>query len=198
MASVFALASALVRTFLVIGIGSAAALSGYLDRAAAAGIGQLVAKVCLPALLFKATATADLSSLRLEVVIAVLVAKWTAFVVAALVGWPDERHVVGTFLRARCDGLRRRLDVLRAVWASRDAEATLGRALGGRNAKMPRALRAAHHRVRARIVCRAGLRDPSLHPWREPPHGGRATQHVLRQRSASDRGGDFSSVAATK
>ena len=90
MASVLALASALVRTFLVIGIGSAAALSGYLDRAAAAGIGQLVAKVCLPALLFKATATADLSSLRLEVVIAVLVAKWTAFVVAALVGYHHE------------------------------------------------------------------------------------------------------------
>ena len=48
--SVLALASALARTFLVIGLGSAAALSGYLDRNAALGVGQLVAKVCLPAL----------------------------------------------------------------------------------------------------------------------------------------------------
>ena len=55
--SVLALASALARTFLVIGLGSAAALSGYLDRNAALGVGQLVAKVCLPALLFQATAS---------------------------------------------------------------------------------------------------------------------------------------------
>ena len=42
---VVGLASALARTFLVIGLGALAASTGYIGRDAAAGIGPLVAKV---------------------------------------------------------------------------------------------------------------------------------------------------------
>ena len=81
------LLSALTQAFSVIAIGYVAALSGFVSADAARGIGQLVGKIALPCLLFRAVATTDLSSVNLLVVIAVVISKYLCLFTAATVGY---------------------------------------------------------------------------------------------------------------
>ena len=80
-ASLTSLFSTLFTTFGVIAIGYASKRTGYFSREAKAGLGELVGKVALPALLFRAIATLQLSDLKAEFIVGVLVAKVTLFVV---------------------------------------------------------------------------------------------------------------------
>jgi malonate transporter len=79
--SLTSLFSTLFTTFGVIAIGYAAKRTGYFSREAKAGLGELVGKVALPALLFRAIATLQLSDLKAEFIVGVLIAKVTLFVV---------------------------------------------------------------------------------------------------------------------
>ena len=79
--SLTSLFSTLFTTFGVIAIGYASKRTGYFSREAKAGLGEFVGKVALPALLFRAIATLQLSDLKVEFIVGVLVAKATLFVV---------------------------------------------------------------------------------------------------------------------
>jgi predicted permease len=100
---VTALLSALTQAFSVIVLGYVCALSGFVSPDAARGIGQLVGKIALPCLLFRAVATTDLATVNLMVVLVVILAKYLCLTVAALVGYFKNREqkenltIAGTF-----------------------------------------------------------------------------------------------------
>ena len=79
--SLTSLFSTLFATFGVIAIGYASKRTGYFSREAKAGLGDFVGKVALPALLFRAIATLQLSDLKAEFILGVFLAKTTLFVV---------------------------------------------------------------------------------------------------------------------
>ena len=79
--SLTSLFSTLFATFGVIAIGYASKRTGYFSREAKAGLGDFVGKVALPALLFRAIATLQLSDLKAEFILGVFLAKTALFVV---------------------------------------------------------------------------------------------------------------------
>lgn len=78
--SLTSLFSTLFTTFGVIAIGYTSKRTGYFSHEAKAGLGEFVGKVALPALLFRAIATLQLSDLKAEFILGVLLAKTTLFV----------------------------------------------------------------------------------------------------------------------
>jgi hypothetical protein len=100
---VTALLSALTQASSVIVLGYVCALSGFVSPDAARGIGQLVGKIALPCLLFRAVATIDLATVNLLVVLVVILSKYLCLTVAALVGYFKNREqkenltIAGTF-----------------------------------------------------------------------------------------------------
>jgi predicted permease len=89
---VLALLSALTQAFSLVMAGFWASKSGYLTKDASRGIGQLVGKVALPCLLFRAVATTKLDSVNFVVVGTVLIAKLVALTVAASCGYLKHYH----------------------------------------------------------------------------------------------------------
>ena len=79
--SLSSLFSTLFTTFGVIALGYISKRTGFFSREAKAGLGELVGKVALPALLFQAIATLRLSDLKAEFIVGVLVAKALLFLI---------------------------------------------------------------------------------------------------------------------
>jgi predicted permease len=89
---ILSLLSALTQAFSLIFAGFWASKSGYLSADASRGIGQLVGKVALPCLLFRAVATTKLDSVQPVVVATVFIAKIVALTVAATCGYMKHYH----------------------------------------------------------------------------------------------------------
>lgn len=70
------LLSALTMAFALIVLGYVGAATKFISPSAASGIGQLCGKVSLPILVFHGVATADLSTVNLNVVVVALLAKY--------------------------------------------------------------------------------------------------------------------------
>ena len=84
---ILSLLSALTQAFTLIFVGFWSSKLGYISVDASRGIGQLVGKVALPCLLFRAVATTALDSVNFTVVLTVLIAKLVALTFAAAVGY---------------------------------------------------------------------------------------------------------------
>ena len=118
------LAATLLRTFFIIGIGAASNLSGYLDVQPRRASVSSPPRSCLPALLFRATATSDLASLRPECVAAVILAKWAAFAAAAVLGmYYDGRSVRTPSARAAA---RRRASRMHGLFVTNTNDIAIG------------------------------------------------------------------------
>jgi predicted permease len=89
---ILALLSALTQAFSFIFAGFWASKTGYISAQASEGIGQLVGKVALPCLLFRAVATTKLDSLDPFVLLAVLIAKIVALTIAGACGYAKNRN----------------------------------------------------------------------------------------------------------
>lgn len=84
--SLMGLFNTLFTTFGVIALGYVSKRTGFFSRDAKAGLGELVGKVALPALLFQAIATLKLSDLKPEFIVGVLSSKtllWLLTVISA-------------------------------------------------------------------------------------------------------------------
>ena len=69
-----------------------------------AGLGELVGKVALPALLFRAIATLQLSDLKAEFIVGVLIAKVTLFVVTIGTAKLAGRGLADAAIVSSCSG----------------------------------------------------------------------------------------------
>jgi malonate transporter and related proteins len=94
--AILGLASALAQLSAVILFGYVAARTDFIKPSAAAGIGQLVGRAALPALLFKAIATADLGEVDPKIVAAHVLSKLVVLAVAVLVGLKTDRSEGGS------------------------------------------------------------------------------------------------------
>ena len=79
---ILSLLSALTVAFTVILLGFVSLKAGYVSKDSSRGIGQLVGKVALPCLLFRAVATTALDTVDLRIVATVAIAKLIALAIA--------------------------------------------------------------------------------------------------------------------
>jgi predicted permease len=100
---ILSLLGALTVAFTVILLGFVSSKAGYVTKDAGRGIGQLVGKIALPCLLFRAVATTQLDTVDMHVVITVAIAKLVALALASSVGYlkhlrdPDNLTIAGVF-----------------------------------------------------------------------------------------------------
>ena len=168
--SLTSLFSTLFTTFGVIAIGYASKRTGYFSREAKAGLGELVGKVALPALLFRAIATLQLSDLKAEFIVGVLVAKVTLFIVTIGTAKLAGRGLAGPACRERCPGAATaHLPRLQGLTLRRHGHTTHT----GRAAWLPRTQREAAGRPRgpataAEAVALCGSPHPRPRPVYRP------------------------------
>jgi predicted permease len=84
---ILSLLGALTVAFTVILLGFVSLKAEYITKDASRGIGQLVGKIALPCLLFRAVATTQLNTVDMHVVITVAIAKLVVLAIAASVGY---------------------------------------------------------------------------------------------------------------
>jgi predicted permease len=83
----FPLLSALTQAACLILLGFISAKTGFVSPTSAAGIGQLVGRVALPALIFRGVAVTELGTVRWSVIVVALGAKFACMLISAAVGY---------------------------------------------------------------------------------------------------------------